>query len=150
MIYQCLYCPFSTERKYNLKVHEERKHRRKHKMESMLDNTLSSTKVKNEEKNMTTEQVDVSYSQRPAIDKDQLKKLLKNLSEEYNHKITMGEIVHDIMREEKVEEEALGPEMKEALELYVKKTMKEKKSTKKRVFLKKIESFKDKEEKTNC
>ena len=28
MIYQCLYCPFSTERKYNLKVHEERKHRR--------------------------------------------------------------------------------------------------------------------------
>ena len=71
MIYQCLYCPFSTERKYNLKVHEERKHRRKHKMESMLDNTLSSTKVKNEEKNMTTEQVDVSYSQRPAIDKDQ-------------------------------------------------------------------------------
>ena len=27
MIYQCLYCPFSTERKYNLKVHEERKHR---------------------------------------------------------------------------------------------------------------------------
>ena len=49
MIYQCLYCPFSTERKYNLKVHEERKHRRKHKMESMLDNTLSSTKVKNEE-----------------------------------------------------------------------------------------------------
>ena len=28
MIYQCLYCPFSTEKKYNLKVHEERKHRR--------------------------------------------------------------------------------------------------------------------------
>ena len=27
MIYQCLYCPFSSERKYNLKVHEERKHR---------------------------------------------------------------------------------------------------------------------------
>ena len=65
-------------------------------MESMLDNTPSSTKVKKEEKNMTTEQVDVSYSQRPAIDKDQVKKLLKNLSEEYNHKITMGEIVHDI------------------------------------------------------
>ena len=109
----------------------KRKHRRKHKMESMQDNTLSSTKVKNEEKNMTTEQVDVSYSQRPAIDKDQLKKLLKNLSEEYNHKITMGEIVHDIMREEKVAEEVLKPEMKEALELYVKKTMKEKKSKKK-------------------
>ena len=44
----------------------------------------------------------------------------------------MGEIVHDIMREEKVEEEALGPEMKEALELYVKKTMKEKKSTRRK------------------
>ena len=58
---------------------------------------------------MTTEQVDVSYSQRPAIDKDQLKKLLKNLSEEYNHKITVGEIVHDIMREEKVAEEVLKP-----------------------------------------
>ena len=28
MIYQCLYCPFTTKRKYNLKVHEERKHRR--------------------------------------------------------------------------------------------------------------------------
>ena len=42
-------------------------------MESMLDNTPSSTKVKKEEKNMTTEQVDVSYSQRPAIDKDHLK-----------------------------------------------------------------------------
>ena len=27
MIYQCLYCPFSSKRKYNLKVHEERKHR---------------------------------------------------------------------------------------------------------------------------
>ena len=38
----------------------------------------------------------------------------------------MGEIVHDIMREEKVEEEVLEPEMKEALALYVKKTMKEK------------------------
>ena len=112
----------------------------------MPDTTPSGTKGKNEEKNMNTEQVDVSYSQRPTIDKDRLKKLLKNLSEEYNHKITMGEIVHDIMREEKVEEEALAPEMKEALELYVKKTMKEKKSKKKRVFLKKIESFKDKEE----
>ena len=119
-------------------------------METMLDTTPSCTKGKNKEKNMNTEQIDVSYSQRPAIDRDRLKKLLKNLSEEYNHKITMGEIVHDIMREEKVEEEALAPEMKEALELYVKKTMKEKKSTKKRVFLKKIESFKDKEEKTNC
>ena len=76
---------------------------------------------------MTTEQVDVSYSQRSAIDKDQLKKLLKNLSEEYNHKITMGEIVYEIMREEKVAEEVLKPKMKEALELYAKKTMKEKK-----------------------
>ena len=28
MMYQCLYCPFTTKRKYNLKVHEERKHRR--------------------------------------------------------------------------------------------------------------------------
>ena len=73
-------------------------------MESMLDNTPSSTKVKKEEKNMYTEQVDVSYSQKPVIDKDQLKKLLKNLSEEYSHKILIGEIVHDIMREEKVEE----------------------------------------------
>ena len=91
----------------------------------MLNTTPSCTKGKNEEKNMNTEQVDVSYSQ-PAIDKYQLKKLLKNLSEEYNHKITMGEIVHDIMREEKVAEEVLKPEMKEALELYVKKTMKEK------------------------
>ena len=43
----------------------------------------------------------------------------------------MGEIVHDIMREEKVAEEVLKPEMKDALELYVKKTMKEKKSKKK-------------------
>ena len=114
-------------------------------MESMLDNTPSSTKVKKEEKNTTTEQVDVSYSQRPAIDKDHLKKLLKNLSEEYNHKITMGEIVHDIMLEEKVEEEVLEPEMKEALALYVKKTMKEKKSKKKKILLKETESFKDKE-----
>ena len=81
---------------------------------------------------MNTEQIDVSYSQRPAIDRDRLKKLLKNLSEEYNHKITMGEIVHDIMCEENVEEEALAPEMKEALELYVKKTTKEKKSKKKK------------------
>ena len=92
----------------------------------MPDTTPSCTKGKNEEKDMNTEQVDVSYSQRPAIDRDRLKKLLKNLSEEYNHKITMGEIVHDIMREEKVAEEVLKPEMKEALELYVKKTMKEK------------------------
>ena len=119
-------------------------------MESMLDNTPSSTTVKKEEKDMTREQVDVSYSQRPAIDKDQLKKLLKNLSEEYNHKITMGEIVHDIMREEKVEEEVLEPEMKEALELYVKKTMKEKKSKKKKILLKETENFKDKEKKTSC
>ena len=84
-------------------------------MESMLDNTPSSTKVKKEEKITTTEQVDVSYSQRPAIDKDHFKKLLKNLSEEYNHKITMGEIVYEIMREEKVAEEVLKPEMKELL-----------------------------------
>ena len=119
-------------------------------MDSMLDTTPSSTKDRKEDKNMNTEHVDVSYAQRPAIDKDRLKKLLKNLSEEYNHKIKMGEIVHEIMHDEEVEEEALAPEMKEALELYVKKTMKEKKSKKKRVFLKKIESFKDKEEKTNC
>ena len=99
---------------------------------------------------MTTEQVDVSYSQRPAIDKDHSKKLLKNLSEEYNHKITMGEIVHDKMREEKVEEEVLEPEMKEALALYVKKTMKEKKIKKKKILLKETESFKDKEKKTSC
>ena len=31
----------------------------------------------------------------------------------------MDEIVHDIMHEEKVEEEALAPEMKEALKLYI-------------------------------
>ena len=53
------------------------------------------------------------------IDKGQIKRLLKNLSYKYNHKITMGAIVHDIMREE-VEEEALSPEMKEASELYSK------------------------------
>ena len=53
----------------------------------MLGTTPSSTKDRKEDKNMNTEQVDVSYSQRPAIDKDRLKKLLKNLSEEYNHKI---------------------------------------------------------------
>ena len=68
-------------------------------METLPDTTPSCTKGKNEEKNMNTEQVYVSYSQRPAIDKDQLKKLLKNLSEENNHKITMGDIVHDIMHE---------------------------------------------------
>ena len=39
-------------------------------METMLDTTPSSTKGKNEEKNMNKEQIDVSYSQRPAIDKD--------------------------------------------------------------------------------
>ena len=40
--------------------------------------------------------------------------------------------------------------MKEALELYVKKTMKEKKSKKKKILLKETENFKDKEKKTSC
>ena len=46
-------------------------------MDSMLGTTPSSTKDRKEDKDMNTEQVDVSFSQRPAIDKDRLKKLLR-------------------------------------------------------------------------
>ena len=58
MIYQCLYCPFSTERKYNLKVHEERKHRRnieyKEEVNEELDEERSVSDLKDLKAHMDT------------------------------------------------------------------------------------------------
>ena len=66
MIYQCLYCPFSTERKYNLKVHEERKHRRnieyKEEVNEELDEESSVSDLKDIKAHRDISIIDVDMS----------------------------------------------------------------------------------------
>ena len=128
-VHRCNECSYQTERMYNLKVHQKRKH--KH----MGENGISTGRIGHAG---VVYQNNIQPSgnagvQQPSNSIDILayEKLLFKQKDEYNYKLELGKITSKILQKGEIRPDHLTNDQKEALQLY-RRERKSRKNTEKK------------------